>query len=134
MTLERGAVCNSIGRRLSTHEYQGSGVRLDQSLPGQGRHTNESIMTKRTKELVLRQSRTKRLGTFYINTVMYSKVHVGKLNNRQIELIVDTSVKPVAAQRQRKIPFNLRAKVDSKLNRLQQEDIIEKVPDNDETD
>ena len=58
---------------------------------------------------------------------------VGKLNNQQIELLIDKSVKPVA-QRQRKIPFHLRAKVDSELNRLQQEDIIEKVPDNDETD
>ena len=60
-----------------------------------------------------------------------------KLNNRQyrrqIELLIDKSVKPVA-QRQRKIPFHLRAKVDSELNRLQQEDIIEKVPDNEETD
>ena len=65
----------------------------------------------------------------------HSKVFqgVGKLNNRQIELLIDKSVKPVA-QRQRKIPFHLRAKVDSELNRLQQEDIIEKVPDNDETD
>ena len=64
-----------------------------------------------------------------------SKVYqgVGKLNNRQIELLIDKSVKPVA-QRQRKIPFHLRAKVDSELNRLQQEDIIEKVPDNEETD
>ena len=65
----------------------------------------------------------------------HSKVFqgVGKLNNRQIELLIDKSVKPVAP-RQRKIPFHLRAKVDSELNRLQQEDIIEKVPDNDETD
>ena len=55
------------------------------------------------------------------------------MNSRQIELLVDKSVKPVA-QRQRKIPFHVRAKVDSELNRLQQEDIIEKVPDNDETD
>ena len=58
---------------------------------------------------------------------------VGKLNNRQIELIVDRSVRPVSvAQRQRKIP--MRAKVDSELNHLHQEVIIEKVPDNDETD
>ena len=35
---------------------------------------------------------------------------VGKLNNLQIELIVDTNVKPVA-QRQHKIPFHLRAKM-----------------------
>ena len=55
------------------------------------------------------------------------------MSNQQIELIEDKSVKPVA-QRQRKIPFYLRAKVDSELNRLQQEDIMEKMPDNDETD
>ena len=67
----------------------------------------------------------------------HSKVFqgVGKLNNRQIELTVDRSVRLVSvAQRQRKIPNHLRAKVDSELNRLHQEVIIEKVPDNDETD
>ena len=64
----------------------------------------------------------------------HSKVFqdVGKLKNRQIELIVDKSVKPIA-QRQRRIPFHLRAKVDTELCRLEQEDIIEKVPDTDET-
>ena len=56
----------------------------------------------------------------------------GKLQNRQVELIVDRSVKPVV-QRQRRIPFYLRAKVDSELERLEAEDIIEKVPDTDET-
>ena len=35
---------------------------------------------------------------------------VGKFNNRQIELTVDTNVKPVA-QRPPKIPFHLRAKM-----------------------
>ena len=67
----------------------------------------------------------------------HSKVFqdVGKLNNRQIELSVDRSVRPVSvAQRQRKIPVHLRAKVDSELNHLHQEVIIEKVPDNNETD
>ena len=67
----------------------------------------------------------------------HSKVFqgVGKLNNRQIKLIVDRSVRPVSvAQRHRKIPIHLRAIVDSELNRLHQEVIIEKVPDNDETD
>ena len=57
---------------------------------------------------------------------------VGKLKNRQIELIVDKSVKPIA-QRQRRIPFHLRGKVDTELCRLEQEDIIEKVPYTDET-
>ena len=65
----------------------------------------------------------------------HSKVFqgVGKLNNRQIELLADKSVKPVAQPR-RKIPFYLRAKVDSELNLLQHKDIIEKVPDDEETD
>jgi hypothetical protein len=64
----------------------------------------------------------------------HSKVFqgVGKLKNRQIELIVDKSVKPIA-QRQRRIPFHLRGKVDTELCRLEQEDIIEKVPYTDET-
>ena len=56
----------------------------------------------------------------------------GKLQNRQVELIVDRSVKPVV-QRQRRIPFHLRAKVDGELNCLEAEDIIEKIPDTDET-
>ena len=53
----------------------------------------------------------------------HSKVFqgVGKLKNRQIELIVDKSVKPIA-QRQRRIPFHLRAK-----------DISEQISDTDET-
>ncbi|CAB4031091.1 Retrovirus-related Pol poly from transposon [Paramuricea clavata] len=57
---------------------------------------------------------------------------VEKLKNRQIELIVDKSVKPITHW-QRRIPFHLRAKVDSELSRLEQDDIIEKVPDTDET-
>ena len=64
----------------------------------------------------------------------HSKVFqgVGKLKNRQIELIVDKNVKPIS-QRQRRIPFHLRAKVDVELSRLEQEKIIEKVPNTDET-
>ena len=57
----------------------------------------------------------------------------GSTGRRQIELIADKSGKPVA-QRQRKIPFHLGAKVDSEVNRLQQEDIIEKLSDNDGKD
>ena len=45
----------------------------------------------------------------------------GKLQNRQVEHIVDRSVKPVV-QRQRRIPFHLRAKVDSELERLEAEE------------
>ena len=58
---------------------------------------------------------------------------VGKLKDRKIQLIVDKSAKPVA-QQQGRIPFHLREKVDAELNRLQQEDIIEKVPETEGTD
>ena len=42
----------------------------------------------------------------------------GKLQSKQIELIIDQAVKPVA-QRQGRIPFHLRAKVEQELTKLQ---------------
>ena len=66
------------------------------------------------------------------NLLTKHKRYLKKLQNRQVELIVDISVKLVV-QRQRRIPFHLRAKVDGELNRLEAEDIIEKIPDTDET-
>ncbi|CAB3999011.1 Retrovirus-related Pol poly [Paramuricea clavata] len=57
----------------------------------------------------------------------------GKLQNKQIELIIDETVKPVA-QKQRRIPFNLREKVERELSKLEHDDIIEPVPDTEETD
>ena len=57
----------------------------------------------------------------------------GKLPNKQIELIIDKIIKPVA-QKQRRIPFHLRGKVEHELNKLQDDDIIEPVPDTEETD
>ena len=58
---------------------------------------------------------------------------LGKLKSKQIQLIIDKDVKPVV-QQQRRIPFHLREKVEVELNQLQQQDIIEKVPDTEETD
>ena len=55
-----------------------------------------------------------------------------KLKNRQIELILDKIEKPFE-QRQRRIPFHLRAKNYTELRHLEQGNIIEKVPDTDET-
>ena len=57
----------------------------------------------------------------------------GKLQNKQIELIIDEAVKPVA-QKQRPIPFHLREKVERELSKLEHDDIIEPVPDTEETD
>ncbi|CAB3983099.1 Retrovirus-related Pol poly, partial [Paramuricea clavata] len=57
----------------------------------------------------------------------------GKLQNKQIELIIDETVKPVA-QKQRRIPFYLREKVERELSKSEHDDIIEPVPDTEETD
>jgi hypothetical protein len=51
---------------------------------------------------------------------------VGKLKGRKITLHIDPSVEPVA-QPLRRTPFNLRAKVESKIQELLKADIIEQV-------
>ena len=51
---------------------------------------------------------------------------VGKLNTHQVKLHVNQSVEPVA-QPLRRIPFNLRGKVEQKLDELLEADIIEPV-------
>ena len=53
---------------------------------------------------------------------------VGTLKNYRLKLHIDGSIKPVA-QPLRRIPFQLRDKVDFKLNELLESDIIEEVPD-----
>jgi hypothetical protein len=58
---------------------------------------------------------------------------LGKLRHQTVELLVDKDVKPVT-QRQRRIPFHLRAKVDAELSRLRDEVIIERVPDTEATE
>ena len=58
---------------------------------------------------------------------------VGKLKNKQIELVIDQEVQPVA-QQQRRIPFHLRDKVEKQLQQLKQQDIIERVPEDEKTD
>ena len=58
---------------------------------------------------------------------------LGKLRHQTVELLVDKDVKPVT-QRQRRILFHLRAKVDTELSRLQDEDIIKRIPDTEATE
>ncbi len=58
---------------------------------------------------------------------------LGKLKDRQVTLSIDETVTPVAQPR-RRIPFHLRQKVDDEINKLEQEDIIEKVPENTPTE
>ena len=58
---------------------------------------------------------------------------LGKLKNKEIKLCIDESVQPVA-QQQRRIPFHLREKVELELKKLEEQDVIEKVPDNEQTD
>ena len=58
---------------------------------------------------------------------------LGKLKNKQIEIAIDETVTPVA-QPQRRIPFHLRQKVENELEKLEHDDIIEKIPDNTPTE
>ena len=58
---------------------------------------------------------------------------LGKLKNKQVELAIDETVTPVA-QPQRSIPFHLRQKVENELEKLEHDDIIEKIPDNTPTE
>ena len=58
---------------------------------------------------------------------------LGKLKNKQVELAIDETVTPVA-QPQRRIPFHLRQKVENELEKLEQDDISDKIPDNTPTE
>ena len=51
---------------------------------------------------------------------------IGKLKNYQVKLHIDDSVKPVA-QGHRRVPFHLRKKVEQELEKLETQDIIERV-------
>ena len=51
---------------------------------------------------------------------------IGKLKNTQVKIHIDESVKPVA-QKPRRVPFHLRDQVEQEIDRLLEEDIIEKV-------
>ena len=58
---------------------------------------------------------------------------MGNLKGKQIKLCIDKDVKPLA-QQTRRIPFHIREKVEMELQKLETQDTIEKVPDNENTD
>ena len=51
---------------------------------------------------------------------------IGKLTDYQLKFHIDSTVRSVA-QQQYRLPFSLRDKVEQKLNKLEEKDIIEKV-------
>ena len=51
---------------------------------------------------------------------------MGKMKDVNVHLLIDENVKPIA-QKHRRIPFHMRSKVESELEKLQKADIIEKV-------
>ena len=58
------------------------------------------------------------------NTIFSGRI--GKLKNYQVKLHIDKNIPPVA-QKERRIPFALRKKVENEIKRLEEEDIIEDV-------
>ena len=55
------------------------------------------------------------------------------MKGKQIDLVIDSKVKPIA-QKCRKISFHLQKKVESEISKLLDQDIIERVPENEQTD
>ena len=68
---------------------------------------------------------TKTSNVFWITTAPFSL--------EQVELAIHETVAPVT-QPQRRIPFHLRQKVENELERLEHDDIIDKIPDNTPTE
>ena len=58
---------------------------------------------------------------------------LGKCKDKQIELVVDESIKPML-QPQRRIPYHSRDQLEKELQKLIKEDIIEKVPENEQAE
>ena len=56
-----------------------------------------------------------------------------KQKNKQVELVIDETVSPVA-QTQRQTPLHLRRKVEDEKYRLERDDVIEKIPEGVSTD
>ena len=74
-----------------------------------------------------------KLGIYSINEDIRGKYSdcfkgVGKLENFKLKLHINSKVEPVA-QRMYRIPFTLREKVDKKLDKLESQDIIERLND-----
>ncbi|XP_065068432.1 uncharacterized protein K02A2.6-like [Rhopilema esculentum] len=59
---------------------------------------------------------------------------LGKMKGKQIDLVIDSKVKPIAQKCRRRIPFHLRKKVESEISKLLDQVIIERVPENEQTD
>ena len=55
------------------------------------------------------------------------------MRGKEIDLIIDPDIRPIA-QRHHRVPFHLPEKVEKSLSELEQQGIIEKVPDNAQTD
>ena len=58
---------------------------------------------------------------------------LGKFKDKQIDLVIDESMQPVL-QPQRRIPYHSRDKLEKELQKLVREDIIEKVPENEQAE
>ena len=96
-------------------------------------HLNQATTTKPTskgaQKTLIGDKRVQRIVDNY-SSVLQGQ---GKLQNKQIELIIYKTIKPVA-QKQRRIPFHLRENVERELKKLHDDDIIKPVPDIEETD
>jgi hypothetical protein len=80
-------------------------------------HLNQVTTTKPSSKVV---PQTKNIPDKGVQRIVNNHSNVfqgqGKLQNKQIEPIIDEAIKPVA-QKQRRIPFHLRGKVECELSK-----------------
>jgi transposase InsO family protein len=93
---------------------------------------NEKFLVKRVSEpckKVLAMTRRQKIADMIMDNPEVFTGKIGKAKTNEVSLMIDDSVTPVV-QKQRRIPVNLSDRAESKIQDLLDQDIIERVPDN----
>ena len=93
---------------------------------------NESFLVKQVSESgkkVLATARRQKIADMIVDNPEVFTGKIGKAKMNEVSLIIDDNVTPVV-QKPRRIPFNLLDRAENKIHDLLDQDIIERVPDN----
>ena len=93
---------------------------------------NESFLVKQVSEpskKVLATARRQKIADMTVDNPEVFTGKIGKAKMNEVSLMIDDNVTPVV-QKRRRIPFNLLDQAENKIHDLLDQDIIERVPDN----
>ncbi|XP_028415679.1 uncharacterized protein K02A2.6-like [Dendronephthya gigantea] len=93
---------------------------------------NESFLVKQVSEpckKVMATARRQEVADMIADNPEVFTGKIGKAKTKEVSLMIDDSITPVV-QKQRRIPFNLLDRAENKIQDLLDQDIIERVPDN----